>query len=151
MQLRNLLGFAPLIKPGRKEIYTGGGRRTHAIRKVCVRTVGVKTAVDIRFEPGSTSTQADVGEILLDVAVREKQIESKSQAFCRDGGCFLCEMEVDTGNGEQLLRTCQFKIPAVKEVIVTRYVSPTIQVHGLIPRRYVGLRLDISTSTYVQD
>jgi len=70
--------------------------------------------VEIKFEPAGIRVEAQAHESLLEVALVHSQADEKLD-YCKDGGCFKCEMEVD---GE-LLRACQYRLPSrgVIEVI----------------------------------
>ncbi|KAJ8906453.1 hypothetical protein NDN08_002946 [Rhodosorus marinus] len=65
------------------------------------------TTTTVHFEPSGSDVTVSPGESLFDVAARLGELAEKPEGYCRDGGCFRCEMEV---NGD-LQRICQYKIP----------------------------------------
>ncbi|GJD09494.1 hypothetical protein Gasu2_37430 [Galdieria sulphuraria] len=76
--------------------------------------------VVIRFLPDNVVVQAEVGKRLLDVALQAGQLkEHPLEPFCRDGGCYKCEMETSNKLFEEypLIRTCKYTVPVVSEEI----------------------------------
>uniref|UniRef100_A0A7S3EMB8 2Fe-2S ferredoxin-type domain-containing protein n=1 Tax=Rhodosorus marinus TaxID=101924 RepID=A0A7S3EMB8_9RHOD len=73
-------------------------------------TTTTTTATTVHFEPSGSEVTASPGESLFDVAERVGELAEKPERYCRDGGCYRCEMEV---NGD-LLRICQYKIPETR-------------------------------------
>ena len=69
-------------------------------------TSPTQTKTKVVFLPNNQVEEATNGETLLDVAIRAGVAVEKGDAFCRDGGCYTCEMEV----GGELMRTCQCKV-----------------------------------------
>ncbi|CAM9410872.1 unnamed protein product [Ectocarpus sp. 6 AP-2014] len=83
----------------------------------------------LTFKPSEVEVTCKPGEVALDVASRCSGMPEDSKApFCRDGGCYNCEVEVveaaELGIVDNLVRACQFKIPAeVKQLTLIQMTS----------------------------
>ncbi|GJQ11260.1 hypothetical protein GpartN1_g3051.t1 [Galdieria partita] len=78
----------------------------------------------IRFLPDNVIVHSEIGKKLLDVAIEAGQLkEHPQEPFCRDGGCYKCEMETSNTLFEEypLIRTCKYSVPPVsEEILLTR-------------------------------
>jgi hypothetical protein len=76
--------------------------------------------VAVRFLPDNVVVEAEIGKRLLDVAIQAGQLKEEPQEpFCRDGGCYKCEMETSNTQFEEypLIRTCKYSVPPITEEI----------------------------------
>eukprot|EP00871_Galdieria_phlegrea_P005393 jgi/Galph1/5855/GphlegSOOS_G4512.1 len=96
---------------------------SHDIHLAAAPRVESKT-VSIRFLPDDFVVNAQCGKKLLDVAIEAGQLkESPQEPFCRDGGCYKCEMEVAGFSFPEspLIRTCKYVVPETNsEICLTR-------------------------------
>ncbi|CAN0060070.1 unnamed protein product [Pylaiella littoralis] len=70
----------------------------------------------LTFKPSEVEVACKPGEVALEVASRCSGMpEDSRNPFCRDGGCYNCEVEVveadELGIVDNLVRACMFKIP----------------------------------------
>ncbi|CAM9407018.1 unnamed protein product [Discosporangium mesarthrocarpum] len=97
--------------------------------KGLMMAAGNQDGVKITFKPSNVQTTGAVGETLLDVARScNGMIEDSQNPFCRDGGCYNCEVEVadaeHLGLADNLVRACLFKVPpGVEEVTLLQMNS----------------------------
>lgn len=98
--------FSAGFKPVQTNKVCRAERRRILGRKGFRMSISVGTKTSVVFLPEKNITSASQGELLLDVALRAGALEEKHDAFCRDGGCYRCEMEV----GGQLQRTCMCRV-----------------------------------------
>ncbi|MGL5058803.1 MAG: 2Fe-2S iron-sulfur cluster-binding protein [Microcoleus sp.] len=72
------------------------------------------------FLPDNVTVEAEVGELLLDVADRAGVYIPTG---CRMGSCHACEVEIDGG---QTICACISGVPSAKEqVTINIYFDPT--------------------------
>lgn len=76
----------------------------------------VDEEVLISFKPSEVEVVCKPGEVALEVAQRcSGMVEDNKNPFCRDGGCYNCEVEVveatELGLEDNLVRACMFKVP----------------------------------------
>lgn len=70
----------------------------------------------LTFKPSEVEVACSPGEVALDIAFRCAGMpEDSKNPFCRDGGCYNCEVEIEEaaelGVVDNLVRACQFRIP----------------------------------------
>lgn len=77
-------------------------------------------AVNVRFLPDDVTIDAQVGELLLDVAQRAG---ITIPTGCLMGSCHACEVELEDGN---LIRACITAVPpGQSELIINLFSDPT--------------------------
>ncbi|CAM9446097.1 unnamed protein product [Ectocarpus sp. 8 AP-2014] len=105
--------------------------RARATAPAAAAGVGGEEEGDVllAFKPSEVEVTCKPGEVALDVASRCSGMPEDSKApFCRDGGCYNCEVEVveaaELGIVDNLVRACQFKIPAeAKQLTLVQMTS----------------------------
>ena len=76
--------------------------------------------VSVRFLPDDVTVEAEVGELLLDVAERAGVFIPTG---CLMGTCHACEVEVEGGN---TIRACITAVPPqASELTINLFVDPT--------------------------
>jgi len=77
-------------------------------------------AVSVRFLPDDVIVDAEVGELLLDVAQRAGIIIPTG---CLMGSCHACEVEIEDGN---TIRACITAVPPGRaELTINLFFDPT--------------------------
>eukprot|EP00904_Undaria_pinnatifida_P013888 jgi/Undpi1/962/HiC_scaffold_10.g04426.m1 len=93
-------------------------RRGSCSRRPATTTAAATAEDDVllTFRPSGIEVVCKPGEVALDVAQRcSGMVEDNKNPFCRDGGCYNCEVEVveamELGIEDNLVRACLFKVP----------------------------------------
>lgn len=77
-------------------------------------------SVSVRFLPDDLTVDAEVGELMLDVAERAGVFIPTG---CLTGSCHACEVEVEGGN---LIRACITAVPPGRaELTINLFADPT--------------------------
>jgi Na+-transporting NADH:ubiquinone oxidoreductase subunit NqrF len=86
-------------------------------------TSPISTPVQVTFQPGDLGVVAEVGEAWLAVAARAG-IEIPTS--CLQGSCGSCEVELESGDFNEVCRTCIGTVPAgISEVTVYLLSDPS--------------------------
>ncbi|WP_009632204.1 2Fe-2S iron-sulfur cluster-binding protein [Synechocystis sp. PCC 7509] len=75
--------------------------------------------VCVHFLPDNITTEAQVGELILDVASR---CGITIPTGCLMGTCHACEVEIDDGNA---IRACITAVPKRSHLTINLYSDPT--------------------------